>query len=100
MPTKKPSSSGSSRPAGTQKKYGSLTRSINGDKAQFAECLAGQLGAAIDLVINDGDLLSLSRTSDGGAICIFIKSGDEVVHKYCVVQAELDEAIALLSAGM
>lgn len=57
------------------------------------------LSAAIDTVIQDGDLLSISRTSDGGAVCIYIKSGTETFKAYSVVQEDLDRVLQQLAEG-
>lgn len=57
------------------------------------------LSAAIDTVIQDGDLLSISRTSDGGAVCIYIKSGAETFKAYSVVQEDLDRVLQQLAEG-
>lgn len=90
-------SSSSRSEKGSSSRYASLSRSSNGDRATFSETLPGMLAAAVDTVIQDGDLLSLSRTSDGGAICVYVKSGADTFKAYAVTQDDLDQLVQKLA---
>lgn len=93
MTKRSQSSSSSSSSPTTDGRYARLSRATQGGRASFAECHPEELGSAIDQVIEVGDLLSFSRTSDGGAVCLFIKSRTETLKVYCASQEELAEAI-------
>lgn len=94
-------SSRSHSPKASEKsRYDSLSRQPNGDRAQFAETVASSLGMALDAIINEGDAVMISRTSDGGAIslCIYSDAG-KPTKLYAVVQAELDDYVGKLADG-
>jgi hypothetical protein len=52
------------------------------------------LPAILDLVINAGDGVILSRTRDGGAICVQLLTGDMRHKVYAGEQLELDQVFA------
>lgn len=79
-------------------KYASLSRQSQDGRGSFAECQRDLLAGALDLCIDAGDLVSFSRTSDGGAICIYVKSGNQVFKTYAVTQKDVDEAVEVLAA--
>lgn len=49
------------------------------------------LAAILDLVVNAGDGVILSRTRDGGAICVQLLTGDMRHKVYAGEQLELDQ---------
>jgi hypothetical protein len=63
----------------------------------LAGCPKDLLAVALDTVIDAGDLVSLSRTSDGGAICLYVKSGGETFKAYASTADELTEALKVLA---
>lgn len=50
--------------------------------------------AIVDLVVNSGDGLILSRTRDGGAVCVQLLTGDMRHKVYAGEQLELDQIFA------
>ncbi len=48
---------------------------------------------AIESVTADGDMISFTRTSDGGALCITITTGGERYKQYASTDAELNDLI-------
>lgn len=53
----------------------------------------------IDMVLNAGDGIILSRTRDGGAICVQLLSGDQRHKVYAGEQIELDQIFGDLFAA-
>lgn len=51
----------------------------------------GSFGPIVDLVVNSGDGLILTRTRDGGAICVQLLTGDLRHKVYAGEQLELDQ---------
>lgn len=79
-------------------RYASLTRQNPDGRGCFAACQRDLLADALDLCIDAGDLVSFSRTSDGGAICIYVKSGNQVFKTYAITQQDVDETVEVLAA--
>lgn len=76
-------------------KYAGMKRSTARERASFSAC--GEVALdAIDMVIDQGDAIILSRTSDGGAVAVTIIAGDERSKEYAASQAELDEIVDFL----
>lgn len=98
MPRKPRNSSPSSPEEASRSRYASLLPQSPGGRASLQECHPDRLGSAIDSVIDNGDLLSFSRTSDGGAICVYIRSSQGESKVYCADQATLDNVVDLLEA--
>lgn len=99
MTKQRSSSSPESETSAPGTRYAGLTRSSANGRASWLEAPADLLVAALENVTVAGDLLSLSRTRDGGALCIFIKSGAEEFKTYAATQEELNEALAVLAAS-
>lgn len=97
MPQQKSRNSSSSGPTANGTRYTSLKRSNQPSQASFQECHPDQLAGALDFVTSVGDLISFCRTSDGGALCIRIGSGNEVLKLYAVTQVELDDYLTELA---
>lgn len=53
----------------------------------------------LDVLTTSGALVSLSRTTDGGAICLYVRDGMDAVKRYMAHPVEFDEVVgALLEA--
>jgi hypothetical protein len=81
----------------TGSRYARLSAPSQDGRASFAGCPRDLLATALDTVIDAGDLLSLSRTSDGGAICLYVKSGGETYKAYASTEAELIDNLRVLA---
>jgi hypothetical protein len=101
LPAQQSSNQGSqsTTKASAKQKYGGITRSNGQERGSFLESHHPDLVRALDAIIDDGDMVGISRTSDGGAICIYIKSGKDVFKSFCASQEELDETIKKLTQG-
>lgn len=64
-------------------------------KSHEGRCAVGELagvGSLIDRIVNAGDAIMFSRTSDGGALVVTLYAGEERHKTYAPGQEELDEA--------
>lgn len=89
--------SGSSSATDAATRYGQVSRSNQGGRASFKACPSPRLAAALDGCTSAGDLVGFSRTSDGGAICIYVKADGLDFKSYAVTQEELDDALQILA---
>lgn len=82
---------------GSGKRYDAMRRSPGPKRATFIDC--GEIALeAIDAVIDEGDAIIISRTSDGGAIAVTILTGQDRVKEYAGDQLELDRIIDVLKS--
>lgn len=95
MPTGKGGSGQSRTNSSGGGKYGAMRHSTSTTAFGMTECGTVAL-EAIDQVIDDGDAIILSRTSDGGAIAVTILTGNERVKEYASSQVELDRIVDFL----
>lgn len=60
---------------------------------ECAECDSALLVGVLDRVIETGALISFSRTSDGGAISVYIKDGADEDKVYVTNEEELTQLL-------
>lgn len=61
-----------------------------GSQAQFNQCTAGLLQAAVHYMAEAGGAIRLGKTRDGGAIAIGLYDGDEKRTEYLAPEDDLD----------
>lgn len=59
----------------------------------FQDVSSQLLQEAITFVVDSESLISFSKTSDGGALVIYVKEGNEESKDYATSPDELDEAL-------
>lgn len=73
--------------------YGAALAENIGSSASMLTIQEGLLAEAVDAVTLAGDMVSFSRTTDGGAWCIYVKCGADAYRLYPHNAAELTEVL-------
>jgi hypothetical protein len=80
---------GASESSDSSSRFSARKTSNRQRESIFTDAIGERLTNLIDIVTGEGDLISFSRTSDGGAVCIHVLSGKESEKWYATDEAEL-----------
>ena len=87
--------------SGSSSKYKSIfaQNQVEDQDVDFSQVEAESVKAAIHAVISDGDAISFSLTSDGGALAVTVLSGGERHKAYAHKISEIEDLLEALAQG-